>query len=106
MILFAPLGDYKDKQLFTNMKIEQTTIRYDRKKLQAINPMFICAPWYDTYLHNCKLEELNIIEFNPINILITTVKVKKTGTLATIFHKPVGGVNPYVRFGYGPLKIF
>ena len=29
-----------------------------------------------------------------------------TGTLATSFQKPLGEANPYVRFGYGPLKNF
>ena len=30
----------------------------------------------------------------------------KTGNLATTFHKPTGEANPYVRFGYVPMKIF
>ena len=29
-----------------------------------------------------------------------------TGTLYTTFHKPAGEANPYVRFGYGPQKMF
>ena len=34
------------------------------KKLKENNPMSL-----HTYLHNCKLEELGMIDFNPINIL-------------------------------------
>ena len=29
-----------------------------------------------------------------------------TRTLTTEFHKPTGGANPYVWFGYGPQTIF
>ena len=64
------------------------------KKLQENNPMSL-----HTYLHNCKLEELGMIDFNPINILMKIGKIKQTATLATIFHKPVGEKNPYVWFG-------
>ena len=31
---------------------------------------------------------------------------RPTGTLATTLLKPVGQANPYVRFGYGPQKMF
>ena len=40
------------------MKIRQTKLKYDTKKLQAINPMVLLVSWENTYLHNCKLEEL------------------------------------------------
>ena len=43
---------------------------------------------------------------NPINVLITTGEITKTGTLATNVHKPAGEANLYVRFGYGPLTVF
>ena len=66
--------------------------------------MVLCAPWANTYLNNCKLEELGIISLRPINVLMMTDEITKTGTLATTFHKPAGEVNPYVLFGYGPLK--
>ena len=33
-------------------------------------------------------------------------ETKKTVPLATTFHKPVGGANMYVQFGYVPLKIW
>ena len=58
MGLSASWADYKNKQFFTNMKIKQTTLRYNTKHLQAINPMVLCAPWEKTYPHNFKLEEL------------------------------------------------
>ena len=41
----------------------------------------------------------------PINVIMVTGAITKTSTLATNFHNPVGGSNPYVRFGYGPLAI-
>ena len=34
--------------------------------------MELFHPWYDTYLHNWKLEELGIIASNIINVLMTT----------------------------------
>ena len=43
---------------------------------------------------------------NPINVLIATGAITKTGTLPTNFHNPVGGANPYIQFGYGPLTTF
>ena len=46
-----------------------------------------------------------ITALNPINVLIVTGEITKTGILTTTFHKPVGGANPYVQFWYGPLKI-
>ena len=36
---------------------------------------------------------------------MATGTITKTATLTTIFHKPVGEVNMYVRFRYGPLTI-
>ena len=42
----------------------------------------------------------------PINALMETVEITKNSTLATTFHNPEGGENPYVRFGYGQLEIF
>ena len=42
---------------------------------------------------------------NPINVLMVTGTITKTGTTTTTFQKPVGEVNPYVNFGYGPLTI-
>ena len=35
------------------------------------------APWTDTHLHYCKLEKLDIIDLNPVNILMITVKTTK-----------------------------
>ena len=43
---------------------------------------------------------------NPINVLTKTGKIKKTGTLATAFHKQSGEENPYAQFVYNPLKNF
>ena len=43
---------------------------------------------------------------NPINVSMTTSEITKTGTLATTLHKPAGKENPYVLFGYDPLKNF
>ena len=65
-----------------------------------------CAPLDDSYLQNCKLEELGIILLNPTNVLITTGLITKTGTLSMTFNKPVGEANPYVQFVYVPLKFF
>ena len=45
-------------------------------------------------------------DLKPINVLMTTVAITKNGKLATTFHKTSGGENTYVRFGYGPLKIY
>ena len=42
----------------------------------------------------------------PINLLMATGAIAKTGTLATNFHKPSEEANIYARFGYGPLEIF
>ena len=68
--------------------------------------MFLCPPCDHIYLPNYKLEELGIIALDPINVLMKTGKITKTGTLATTFHKPVGEANLYVQFGYGPPKKF
>ena len=58
MVLCAPLADYKNKEFSANTKIKQTTLRYNTKLLQSVNPMVLCAPWANTYLHNCKIEEI------------------------------------------------
>ena len=42
----------------------------------------------------------------PINVFIAIGAITKTGTLATTFNKPAGEANPYVWFGYAPLKIY
>ena len=68
--------------------------------------MGLCAPWTDTYLHNWNFEELGMISLKPINVMMITGEITKTGTLAMTFQKNVGGSNPYVCFGYVPLKIF
>ena len=47
-----------------------------------------------------------MIELNPVNILMMTGEITKTGIFTTTFHKYVGEANPYVRFGYTPLKNF
>ena len=57
MDLFPPWEDYKNKQLFTNMKKEKT-LRCNTKPLKGFNPMVLGAPLNDTYLYNYKLEEL------------------------------------------------
>ena len=46
-----------------------------------------------------------VAALNPINVLMATGEITKTGTLATTLHKPLGGANMYVRFVYGPLTI-
>ena len=45
--------------------------------MQGINPMGLCAPWVDIYLHDLKLEELGMVELKPINILLTTSEIEK-----------------------------
>ena len=47
-----------------------------------------------------------MLDLKPINILITTDEITKTVNLDMTFHKPVGKENLYVRFGFGPLKMF
>ena len=37
---------------------------------------------------------------------MVTGEITKNGTLAKTLNKPVGGSNPYVWFGYSPLKLF
>ena len=58
MVLCDPWDDYRNKYFLRNMKIKQTTLRYNTEPLQGINPMGLCDPLLDTYLHNQKLEEL------------------------------------------------
>ena len=43
---------------------------------------------------------------NPINVLMATDAITKTGTLAMNFHIPVGEANPHIHFGYDALKFF
>ena len=52
MGLSATLDDYKNKQLFTNMKSSPTTVRCNTKSFQGINPMGLCAPCYNSYFNN------------------------------------------------------
>ena len=59
-----------------------------------------------TDIHNCKLEELGMIDLNPINILMMIGKIKNIVTLTTTYYKPVGEENPCVWCGYIPLIIF
>ena len=68
--------------------------------------MGLCDHWSDTYLHKFKPEELEELPWRQSMYWLLQVKYKKTGTLTTTFHKPVGEENPNVRFGYGPLKKF
>ena len=42
---------------------------------------------------------------NPINAFMVTGAITKTVTLATTSHKPMGGLNKYVWFVYGPLTV-
>ena len=46
------------------------------------------------------------IALNPINLLIKTYEITKTGALTTSFQKPVGEANLCVLFGYTPLTSF
>ena len=46
-----------------------------------------------------------MIVLKPIYVLTITGEIIKNATLTTTFHKPAVEANPYVRFGYGPLKI-
>ena len=43
--------------------------------------MGLSAPWDDTYLHNCKIEELSMIELNPINVLMMKGEISKPAPL-------------------------
>ena len=47
MIPINPWSEYKNKQVFTNMKMKQTTLWRKTEKLQGINPMVLSAPWAD-----------------------------------------------------------
>ena len=64
------------KTILHKHKMSQTTLRRNTIFFQGINPMGLCAPWDDTYLHNCKLEELWMITLMPINILMITGEIK------------------------------
>ena len=70
--------------------------------------MCLGAPWcpFDQHLltHLQTWRTLGT-HLNPINVLMTTGGITKTGTLATTFHKLLVEANPYVRFGYIPLEI-
>ena len=44
MDLCDPWADYL-KKFFTDIKIIQTTLRYNTKHSKAINPMVLCDPW-------------------------------------------------------------
>ena len=67
--------------------------------------MSLWEPWYKTYLHNFKLEELGMIALKQINVFMMAGEIIKTNTLATNFHKNVGEANLYLQFGYDPLTI-
>ena len=76
--------------LFTNMKIKQTTLRYNTKHLQGIDPMGLGYPWWPFGQHLPTQLQTWITrgtDLKPINILIATGEIKKTGTLATTSHK-------------------
>ena len=53
-----PLGPAIKIKNIKNMKVKQTILRCNTRHLQAINPMGLGAPLFDTYLHNCEIEEL------------------------------------------------
>ena len=38
--------------------------------------MGLCDPWAGTYLQNCKLEKIGVIVLKPIDVLMTTDKIK------------------------------
>ena len=59
------------------------------------NPIGLCDPWDNTYLHNWKPEELGIIALKLINVLMKQVKSQKRKPCQE-FHKSVGEVNLYV----------
>ena len=45
MGISAHWADYKNTQLFTNVKIKQTNLRCNINNLQVIKPMVIGDPW-------------------------------------------------------------
>ena len=108
MGIYPLLDDYKNKQLFTNTKIKKTTLRYNAKKLQGINPMGLCNPLCPLVQHLPKqLQTWRTwgTALNSINVLMSTGEITKAITLATAAHKPVVEANTYVWFGYIPPKI-
>ena len=64
MRIFDPWEEYKNKQLFANMKIKQTTLICNTQNLQGIKKMVLDAPLSDTYLNNCKLEWLEKLSWS------------------------------------------
>ena len=57
--LCTPWDNKRNEQFITNIRVKQTTLRINTKRIQGINTMNLGAPWYpsdNTYLHNLKLE--------------------------------------------------
>ena len=109
MGLCEPWEEYKNKPLFTNMKIKQTILICNTKYIQGMNPVGLGAPWCPFIQH--LLTRLQtwinwLTALKPINLFMATGARTKNVTLDMALHKPVGWANPYVWFGYVPLTIF
>ena len=55
MVLSASWANYK-KQKLTNMKMSPTLLKYSTK-IQGIDPMGLCAPWAESFMHNKNLSK-------------------------------------------------
>ena len=104
MGLSSPWDEYKNTQLFTNLKIKQTTLIRNTKHLQGLTqwdlvPLVPTLTYTSVNLENLRncLVSNQCIDDDRLN--------KKTYTLTTTFHEPVEVSNTYVRFGYIPLII-
>ena len=81
--LSATLDDYKNQQLFRIPKLKPKPWDIPPKKVQVINPMGICAPWYESYLHNW-INPQNIDHQKFISLISSTVMfaLKQSKTLS------------------------
>ena len=108
MGLFSPWVNYKNKQLFTNMKIKQTTLRFNIKHLQGMNTMGLGVSWIP-FVRNLPTQLRNLrtwrTDLKKLNVSMAKGEITKTGTIDTTLHKPVGEANQYVPIGYTPLII-
>ena len=97
------------------LNIKQTIIQKHENKINNIStqhenfarhqlngPLYPLGKHLPTQLQTWRTWETSL---NPINILMVTGEITKTGTLATALHKHAVETNTYDRFIYSPLSI-
>ena len=90
MYLGALWYNYNNKEVFTNMKIKQTTLRFNTKHLQELTQCTLMPLWQTLTYTTENLKNLNI--FLGSNQCIDWFGWNHiTVILATTFHKSVGG---------------